>query len=286
MTTEQIDYSIIHHSTMLSDNERLALFKKAVQTVVQSSNIVVDIGSGTGILAAYAAELASAVYAIEYYAFAENLAKKILSKSPYQHIKFLKANAFDVKLPENPDVLITETIGQIGPEENIVEICYDFFRRHPSIKHIIPLQLSLYAEFIDSHTGRTFIQNIIDGYLNASFAEFDYAWIQSDIEQQLSNHIFQLDLKDAVSLRPPILLAEYELGKTVSSTFKKNISIPFDLKEKLLHLYFMAKLSDDIILSSRFNHQNHWKHSFAHIPKNKESCIISYMADSGFIKIE
>lgn len=284
--SDNIDYSIIHHSALLNDKNRIELFKKALQEKVSPKSLVVDIGSGTGILAALSATLTTnTVYAIEYYEFSEKLAKAILSKSHYKNIQYLKGNAFDITLEKNPDILLTETIGQIGPEEHIVEICCDFFKRHPDIKELIPQKLCVYAELISSNIGEKFVSHLVQGYLNASLPGYDYGVIEEDIYNQLSQFIFQSKLSDATSLSEPILLAEYHLGKTSSSTFTKEITIPNNLEEKLVHLYFTAHLTDTIILSSRFNFETHWQHSFVPISKNSQSCVISYLAGSGQIKI-
>jgi SAM-dependent methyltransferase len=281
-----VDYSVIHHSAMLSDAQRLVFFKEALKKVISPSDSVVDIGTGTGILAAYAATMTkNSVYAIEYFDFAANLAKKLFLASPFSNIAILQNTSYDVCLSESPDILITETIGQIGPEENIVELCFDFCQRHSNISHIIPSKLSIYAEVINSHKGNVYVNSLISGYLSASFPGFDFQIIENDIKNQLARLIMQTDLDDAISLHKPWLLAEYQLGKSAISTFSKSFIIPKGCKEALIHFYFYADLGNNIVLSSRFNQENHWKHSFVPVIEDKTQINISYIAGSGVINI-
>lgn len=262
---------------MLHDTERLMLFKKAIEQTVLTESPVVDIGTGTGILAAYSAHITSNnVYAIEYFDFSTILAQKLIALSSYKNIILLQNRSYDIQIKEPLEILITETIGQLGPEENMVEICYDFIKRHPSIKKIIPAKLALYAEVVSSQNGNDYINHIINGYLKASFHSFDYNHIKSDIQNHLACFMLQSDLTDAKVLSSPILLTEYHLGKTASALFTKHISILPEWQGALLHLYFDASLTEEIKLTSRFDQKNHWQHSFIPILSEKNKLTIAY----------
>lgn len=284
--SEYIDHSVIHHATMLGDTERLTIYKNALQQFILPTHTVVDIGSGTGILTAYAASLThNTVYGIEYFEFSAKLAKQLFAMSPFKNVRIIENNSFDVNLKEAPDILVTETIGQIGPEENIVEICHDFVKRHPGIKHLIPNQLRVYAELITSANADAYIQSLINGYINASFQGYDYQLVRPAIYNTLANLILQTELYDAESLSKPFLLAEYQLGSTSSSSFNKQIVIPDGQRSSQVHLYFEANLSSTSKLSSRFDQSNHWKHSFIPVAVDKNCINILYQAGSNHLKI-
>jgi protein arginine N-methyltransferase 1 len=108
-----------HHS-MLADETRTAAFLRAILATVRSGDVVVDIGSGTGVLSLFAAMAgASRVYAIEREPIIE-VARDIASRNGLSEaIVFIEGSSLDVELPELANVLITETIGNSGFDEGI-----------------------------------------------------------------------------------------------------------------------------------------------------------------------
>lgn len=74
------------------------------------------------------------VYGIEYFEFAISLSKELCNKK--DNIEFIKNSSFQTSLSDHIHAIVTETIGQIGPEEHMVEAIWDFCRRHPSIEKL------------------------------------------------------------------------------------------------------------------------------------------------------
>ena len=63
---------VIHHRNMLTDKVRMSLYAEAIPAVVKSGDAVLDIGTGSGVLALLSIRAgASKVYAVE--AFVESL---------------------------------------------------------------------------------------------------------------------------------------------------------------------------------------------------------------------
>lgn len=107
---------------MLLDNVRNRAFKEAIFRNVKKDDVVIDLGSGTGILAIWAAQAgAKRVYAIEETDVAD-VAEEVIRDNGFQEvITVLKANSSEVTLPEPADVLIAELVGHFLFEEGIVE---------------------------------------------------------------------------------------------------------------------------------------------------------------------
>lgn len=94
----------------LVDEERTKLFKKFINKFVKKNDIVVDLGSGSGILALFASESAKKVFAVEFDPYVAsiaqgnfdlNKAKNIeLIISDARSIKFKKVKKFDVVIAE------------------------------------------------------------------------------------------------------------------------------------------------------------------------------------------
>ena len=58
-------FTLWHHYNMVCDKNRVKPFRKAINKVVTSKDIVLDAGTGVGILAIFASKKAKKVYAIE-----------------------------------------------------------------------------------------------------------------------------------------------------------------------------------------------------------------------------
>jgi hypothetical protein len=118
------------HARMLDDEARTRTFVGAIRDVVRPGDVVVDIGTGTGILAMAAAQAgARHVYAIESGAIALAAREIIEANGLGDRVTVLHGRSTAVTLPERADVLVSETIGDDPFSEGIVETLHDARRR-------------------------------------------------------------------------------------------------------------------------------------------------------------
>jgi hypothetical protein len=118
------------HIRMLEDAPRTAGFIRAIEAKVRPGDTVVDIGTGTGILAMAAARSgAKHVYAIEAGAIAGHAERVIAANGLADRISVLRGWSSTVSLPQRADVLVTETIGSDPLDERILETVADARRR-------------------------------------------------------------------------------------------------------------------------------------------------------------
>ena len=111
---------------MLQDRIRLSRFKEAIFHTVRPGDNVIDLGTGTGILAIWAAQAgASQVYAIEETDAASAACAVVRENGLSDIVHVLRANSQDVCLPCRADVLIAELVGHFIFEEGIVEYIAD-----------------------------------------------------------------------------------------------------------------------------------------------------------------
>jgi protein arginine N-methyltransferase 1 len=119
------------HQPLLDDGVRNRAFFAALKKRITPDSVVVDIGSGTGIWA-IAAAMAGArkVVAIEkdplLTAVIDNLAKE---NRVHDRIEIIRGDSREVRLDREFDVLISETIGNTGFDEQIVPILIDARKR-------------------------------------------------------------------------------------------------------------------------------------------------------------
>jgi len=135
------------HIRLLNDKTRTSSFIHAIKQSVKTGDIVVDIGTGTGVLAIAAAKYgASRVYAVETSDMGE-LAKENFEKNGVaDRITLIKGYSSQVDIPEKADLLISEVIGNEPLGENILEIFSDAFKRFlkPAAR-CIPKDLRIYG---------------------------------------------------------------------------------------------------------------------------------------------
>lgn len=109
------------HRGMLRDRIRNEAYRQALAQVVQSGQVVLDMGAGTGILSIFAVQAgARKAYAVERTAIAAVTKRIVASNRLEDRIEILQANLEDVVLPEKVDVIISEWMGSLGVDENML----------------------------------------------------------------------------------------------------------------------------------------------------------------------
>lgn len=106
-------------AAMVLDRVRVDAYARAIAQVVQPGDVVLDIGSGTGILAMLAARAgARRVYAVERSGALELVRLHARDNGLDTIIEPIRADLADVEsLPEPPRVVVSEMLGHFAPAE-------------------------------------------------------------------------------------------------------------------------------------------------------------------------
>ena len=136
----------------LLDWERTLAFKKAIFRAVRPGDVVIDAGSGTGVLAMFASDAgAKSVYAIENDADILRSLEKTLRLNGYQDkIQIIRDDAQRCRVAEKADVLISEIIGSGLIEEDQIPV-FNYLRRFlkPKAK-VIPQRIDSFVDLVYS----------------------------------------------------------------------------------------------------------------------------------------
>ena len=108
-------YSIADYGAMIQDTARIDGFIRAFRRVITRDTVVVDIGTGTGILALLACQMgARRVYAIEPDE-SIHVAREAAAANGYgDRVEYLQALSTSVTLPEQADLIVSD-IGGVLP---------------------------------------------------------------------------------------------------------------------------------------------------------------------------
>jgi len=97
--------AILFHASMLNDRRRTAGYLASIRDIVKPGDVVVDIGTGTGILAIAAVRAgARHVYAIEEARIARVARTLFEANGMTDHITLIRGRSTEVKLPQRADV--------------------------------------------------------------------------------------------------------------------------------------------------------------------------------------
>ena len=134
------------HERMLADEVRTGAYERAIAQQIGEGDVVVDLGTGTGILGMLAARRAKKVYAVDHSGIIE-AARLVAEANGASNIEFVRSNSRHFTPAEPVDVILHEQIGDELFEENMVENVVDLRTRllRPGGR-ILPARFALFVE--------------------------------------------------------------------------------------------------------------------------------------------
>ena len=137
----------VEHGRMLHDERRTGDYLAALALAVRPGDVVLDIGTGSGVLAIAAARAgARRVYAVEASDIAEVAERVFAANGVTDRVTLISGWSRQIELSEPADLLVAEIIGNEPFEEEILETTLDARRRllKPEAR-LVPHALTLLA---------------------------------------------------------------------------------------------------------------------------------------------
>lgn len=134
-----------YHRSLIADTDRCESFHRAIQQTVRPGDVVLDIGTGTGLLAMFACQAgARRVYALEEGMIADMAETLFRENGVSDRVTLIRGRSSQVELPEKVDVVISETLWNFGVGEGILRTLGDAKTRFLKPNgRIVPEQMAL-----------------------------------------------------------------------------------------------------------------------------------------------
>jgi tetratricopeptide (TPR) repeat protein len=247
------------HFSMMNDLNRNQAFEESINKHITKESIVLDIGTGSGLLAMMAARAgAKQVYACEMVDIIADTAKKIIEKNKLSHkITILNKKSTEIEIgkdmPEKADLLVTEIFDTALLGESVL----------PTLAHakkylikeqgrIIPYKAKIFAQLIESKD--LFREHQVTDSFGFDLSLFNKLADIGYFQKNLNNYKIN-------RLSRPILLFKFDFNKHFDMENKVHFKLKTQ-KSGVLHaivLWFTLCLDQKISYStSPYQTNTHW----------------------------
>jgi len=245
------------YRAMMADEVRLEAYRRAIDAVVREGDVVVDLGAGLGLLGFLALKAGAAkVYAIEK-GDALGLARRVAADNGLsERVVFVDAHSLDAELPEPADVLLSETLGSFGFEENTLGFSID--ARDRLLRddgRMIPRRIQSFLAPVSApkeHARRSFWRDV--GGLDFSAA----------LDESLSR-MSLMDVSPSQLLAAPQCFADVDLRAVKSASLAAKLVFPMTRAGTCHGVagFFRAELSEGVVIdTSPGQPSTHWQQAF------------------------
>jgi len=236
--------TLIMHQLMLGDRVRLHAYDEALHRAVQPGDVVIDVGAGTLVLSLLALRHgARHVYAIEGDPEVAALAQVIAKRNHLEgRLTLIQGDARTVALPEKADLIVSEMMGNLGPEEEMAEILAAVARRNLKRSgRVVPERIE---------TRLQAVQFLSEGWgvWDDDFWGYSLDAVQDYAPSAAQLHFFA---RDPVGLSAPAIAADEALGTPVRGV-REDVSLDI-VASGTMHAvigYFTATLVEGVTLSN------------------------------------
>ena len=167
-------YDLRAYGRMIADQGRMTAYARALETLVTPGAVVLDIGTGPGIMAFLACRFgASKVYAVEPADVIEEARKAAVANGVADRIEFIRALSTAIELPEKVDGIVADLRGVLPLYGSCVASMLD--ARNRFLKPggwVVSRRDTLWAALVSS---RERLDSIVQGWESAEGLDFSGA---------------------------------------------------------------------------------------------------------------
>jgi type I protein arginine methyltransferase len=266
-----LEWDEAFHDLMLHDQLRMAAYRKAIFEAVKPGDLVVDLGTGTGILSQWALEAgARRVFGIDLNASILELAvARIHSAGLAGRFEPINRLSYDVELPQRVDVLISEIIGNLADNEDFQPILQDAIRRFLAPGGtVLPRTTTSYLVPVAARLAH---RNLCTGAIGRLTPHYDITALYREKRiRSPFNLYYDCILPRSSYLSRPAVLRAYHGAWDQPATYQCELSFPVEAPGLLTGFkgYFVAELTATTVLDISGDDIEHgatsdsWKHAY------------------------
>ncbi|GAA4072004.1 50S ribosomal protein L11 methyltransferase [Actinomadura miaoliensis] len=236
---------LLMHQAMLADRPRLEAYDRALARAVRPGDVVADVGAGTLVLSLLALRHgAGRVFAVEADPATAAVAARIAEHNDLGgRLTVVRADARTVRLPKRADVVVAEMMGNLGPEEQMMEVLDAFARGNLAPGgRVVPQRLVTHLAAVE-----------FDGEGWGVWGE-DFFGHRLDVVQECAPpgaqlHFFQ---RRPTLLSEPVPIADNRIGDRSAAVVRRVRDLVVT-RPGTLHAvagFFTATLAEDVRLSN------------------------------------
>lgn len=249
---------IEYHRELLADEKRTHAYRDAIRQTVKPGDVVVDLGSGSGILSYLACEAgAGHVYAIDNGHMADVVTYMARHLGLSDRLTVFHQFSTKVELPQLGDVLVTETMGCLGYDEHMLGYILDARRRllRPGAAivprsvalHIVPVEL---PEIYDKHIA----------FWGGPLYGFDLSPMRFFASNALG--YVQLDLTAGIAAEAQLIDVDFRTHVTTLVSGETTFTAERDATVHGFGAWFTTTLAEGVSFSTREPRATHWAQVF------------------------
>ncbi len=264
------------HDLMLNDRLRMKKYRQAILEAVKPGDLVLDLGTGTGILSQWALEAGAArVFGIDLSApILERAVERIRDAGFAERFEPINKLSYEVELPQRVDVLLSEIMGNMADNEDFQPILEDAIRRFLAPGGtVLPRSTTSYLVPVAARLAH---RNLCTGTVASLTPHYDIsALYRAKRVSSPFNLYYDCILPRSSYLSRPARLRAYDGAWDQPATYQCQVSFTLERQELLtgFKAYFVAELTPTTTLDisgddiERGETSDSWKHAYLPIER-------------------
>lgn len=249
---------------MVGDRPRTSAFAAAIREVVQPGDVVLDVGTGTGILAMFAAKAgAQKVYAVDVTDIAEVATDLVKANGLSDQIQVIQGRVGEVQFDQKVDLIISEWLGSAAFVEGMLHAVLNARDQNlaPSGR-MLPSKVRVLIAPLDDPI---LYRNEGPGFWREPIDDLDFSSLEE--AELLQGRTVQIRVEPAAVLAPGQVLLELDLLTTSVDDVWFEGQLEFvPCRDGVLNgfsLWFEAELSPSVLLDTGpFSPETHWAQTY------------------------